>query len=79
MMCRSPAVDFDRIGAVADVVADRFRVVQLGVELVEIGHFEIRPLADRAGLGRQLAEQQAQERRFARAVRDRSARPGRRA
>ena len=41
-----PAVDLDRVGAVADVVAHRFRVVQLGVELVEVGHVEIRAVAD---------------------------------
>ena len=68
MMCRLPAVDLDRVGAVADVVADRFRVVQLGVELVEVGHFEIRAVADVPALRRQLAEQQPQERGLARAV-----------
>ena len=42
------AVDLDHVGAVADVVAHRFRVVQLGVELIEVGHFEIRAVADGA-------------------------------
>ena len=68
MMCRRWPLIVDRIGAVADVVADRFVVVQLGVQLVEIGHFQVRAVADRARLRRQLAQQQPQQGGLARAV-----------
>ena len=62
------AVDRHRVRPVADVLAHRFRLVQLGVELVEVGHLQVGAVANGARLRRQLAQQQPQERRLARAV-----------
>ena len=66
-MARLPA-DFHRVVAVADVVGDVLRVVELVAELVEVGDLDVRPQPHAAGVGRELAQEHAEERRLASAV-----------
>ena len=54
---------------IGDVVEDGRDLVELGAQLVEVGDLEVGAVADAARLRRQLAQQQAQQRRLARAVR----------
>jgi len=64
-----PAVDRDEVPAVRDVVEDGRLLVELAAQLVEVGDLQVRAVPDRAALRRQLAQQQAQQRRLARSVR----------
>ncbi len=61
------AVDRDRL-VLADVLLDGLLLVERGLELVEVGDLEVRPVADRPGPGLEAAEQELEQRRLARAV-----------
>ncbi len=53
--------------------------IELRAQLVEVGDAQLRAQPHRAGIGRELAEDQLEQRRLARAVRARPGRGGRRA
>jgi hypothetical protein len=63
------AADAHPLAAVGDAVEDAAVRVELLAQLVVVRDLEPRAVTDRARVRRQLAEQQAQERRLARAVR----------
>ena len=63
------ATDFDVVASSADAVAQGFFGVKLGAQLIEVGDFEFGAVFEFAGGGRKVAEQQAQQGGFARAVR----------
>ena len=66
-MARLPT-DLHRVVAVADVVGDVLRVVELVAELVEVGDLDVGPQSDAAGVGRELTEEDAEEGRLTGAV-----------
>ena len=62
------ALHLQAVVAARDVLRDRLGVVDRRPHLVEVGHLELGPELDRALGGRELAEQELDERRLARAV-----------
>ena len=65
----APIGRLDPFGAGADGVGDCLLVVEHGAQLVEVRRLHVGAAADAAGIGRELAEDQLQKRRFAGAVR----------
>ena len=63
------AVDGDRVVAVADRVEDGALGIELLALLIVVGDLHVGAAAHLAGVGRELAEQQPQQRRLAGAVR----------
>ena len=60
--------DGDELAALADGFGNRLAAVELALKLIEIGDLEVGAELHRAGVGRELAEQYAQQRTLADAV-----------
>ena len=65
----APPVDRNGVGTVGAVLLDRLLGIELLLQLVEIGDFEVGAVAHRAAHRRQLPEQNPQQRRLADSVR----------
>ena len=62
------AADFHKVVALADDVGHAGFFIQLGAELVKVGHFQLAAALDAAAVGFQLAQNQFQQGSFAGAV-----------
>ena len=62
------AADFHTLGALADALAQGFLRIELGAQLVEVGHAEVAAPANVPAVRWQFAEQQFQQGGFADAV-----------